>query len=189
MEAPTLHTARLRLRPWRESDREPFAALNTDPRVLEFYPGTMTHQESDALVDRITAHFERHGFGLWAVEAPGTADFIGYVGLMVPPWETSFTPCVEVGWRLAVEHWGRGYATEAARAALDHGFRELGLEEILSFTVPANLRSRSVMERLGMTRRPEEDFNHPALPEGHPLRRHVLYRLSAPAGPGRRALS
>ncbi len=180
MEAPSLRTERLVLRPWRRSDLAPFAAMNADPRVMEFYPQTLTWQESDAMAGRIQAHLDEVGFGLWAVEAPGTADFVGFVGLSVPRWEAAFTPCVEVGWRLGAEHWGRGYAIEAARAAVTHGFEGVGLKEIVSFTVPMNLRSRSVMERLGMTRRAEDDFDHPLLSEGHPLRRHVLYRLPAP---------
>jgi RimJ/RimL family protein N-acetyltransferase len=145
---------------------------------MEFFPKPLERAESDALAARICDHFTRHGFGLWAVEVPGIADFIGFVGLSVPRFQAHFTPCVEVGWRLAHEHWGRGYATDAARAALDFGFRRLALEEIVSFTVPANQRSRRVMERIGMTRTPADDFDHPALPEAHPLRPHVLYRAN-----------
>ncbi len=133
------------------------------------------------MIGRIEAGFERHGFGLWAVEVLGVAEFVGYVGLSTPGYETAFTPCVEIGWRLASAHWGKGYATEAARAALAYGFETLGLREIVSFTVPANIRSRAVMERLGMQRDPTEDFDHPLLSEGHPLRRHILFRLAAPA--------
>jgi RimJ/RimL family protein N-acetyltransferase len=174
--APTIPTFRLLLRPWRDEDLPAFAAMNADPRVMEFFPRPLDRAESDARAARIRDHFARHGFGLWAVEVPGVADFIGFVGLSVPDFEMPFMPCVEVGWRLAHEHWGQGYATEAARAALDFGFRRLALDEIVSFTVPANRRSRGVMERIGMTRTPADDFDHPALPEGHPLRRHVLYR-------------
>jgi RimJ/RimL family protein N-acetyltransferase len=174
--AATICTLRLHLRLWRDEDLTAFAALNADPRVMEFFPKPLDRTESDARAARIRDHFARHGFGLWAVEVPGVADFIGFVGLSVPDFEATFTPCVEVGWRLAHEHWGRGYATEAARAALDFGFRRLAIDEIVSFTVQANRRSRSVMERVGMTRTPADDFDHPALPEGHPLRRHVLYR-------------
>jgi RimJ/RimL family protein N-acetyltransferase len=174
--APTIHTLRLDLRPWRDEDLPAFAALNADPRVMEFLPRPLDRAESDARAARIRDHFERRGFGLWAVEVPRVIEFIGFVGLSVPDFEASFTPCVEVGWRLAHEHWGQGYATEAARAALDFGFRRLALDEIVSFTVPTNRRSRGVMERIGMTRTPADDFDHPALPAGHPLRRHVLYR-------------
>jgi RimJ/RimL family protein N-acetyltransferase len=176
-----LATDRLRLRPWRPSDLAPFAAINADPRVMEFFPKRLDRSESDAVAARIGEHFERHGFGPWAIEVPNSADFIGFVGLSVPRFEAHFTPCVEVGWRLAYDHWGRGYATEAARAVVEFGFRRLGLDEIVSFAVPANKRSRRVMERLGMTHRPEEDFDHPMIPEGHPLRRHVLYRLARTA--------
>lgn len=175
---PTLMTTRLRLRAWREEDLAPFAVLNGDARVMEFFHHPLDHSESDALVGRIREHFDRHGFGLWAVEVPGVADFIGFVGLSVPTFQAHFTPCVEIGWRLAYEHWGRGYATEAARAALAFGFRDLELDAIVSFTAPENSRSRRVMERLGMARSAEDDFEHPAFPEGHPLRAHVLYRLA-----------
>jgi RimJ/RimL family protein N-acetyltransferase len=177
--ATPLVTPRLRLRPWRDEDLAPFAEMNADPKVMEFLPKPLDRAESDALAARIRDHFACRGFGLWAVEVPGVADFIGFVGLSVPTFEAHFTPCVEVGWRLASEYWGRGYATEAARAALDYGFRRLELAEIVSFTVPANLRSRRVMERIGMIHSPADDFDHPALPEGHPLRRHVLYRATA----------
>jgi ribosomal-protein-alanine N-acetyltransferase len=173
----TLETPRLRLRPWREEDLEPLASLNTDPRVMEHFPGCLSRQESQAMAVRLAAHFEKHGFGMWSVEAPGVAEFIGLVGLTVPRFEAAFTPCVEVGWRLAAEFWGRGYATEAARAAVEHGFDQLRLTEIVSFTVPQNQRSRRVMERLGMTHSPGDDFEHPLIDDGHPLRRHVLYRL------------
>ena len=173
-----LRTARLLLRRWRDEDRAPFAALNADPLVTEFLPGPLSRARSDALADRIAAHFAAHGFGLWAIEVPGQVPFAGFVGLAVPAFEAAFTPCVEVGWRLASACWGRGYATEGARAALAFGFARLGLAEIVSFTVPANVRSRRVMERLGMTHDPADDFDHPALPEGHPLRRHVLYRAT-----------
>lgn len=173
---PQLRTERLLLRRWRDDDRAPFAALNADPRVTEFLPAPLSRADSDALVDRIEAHFAAHGFGLWAVEVPGEIPFAGFVGLAVPAFEAAFTPCVEVGWRLAAACWGRGYASEGARAALAFGFAQLALAEIVSFTVPANVRSRRVMERLGMTRDPADDFDHPALPDGHPLRRHVLYR-------------
>lgn len=177
-DGPELTTARLRLRAWGERDLAPFAALNADPRVMEFFPSPLTRAESDALVVRIQEHFAEHGFGLWAVEAPGVADFIGFVGLSVPRFQARFTPCVEIGWRLAFEHWGHGYSTEAATAVLGFAFGDLGLDEVVSFTVPDNLRSRQVMGRLGMRRSPEDDFQHPMLPEGHPLRPHVLYRLS-----------
>lgn len=173
-----LRTERLVLRPWRDEDLAPFAAMNGDPRVMEFFPQTYTAEESREGIARIRAHFAVHGFGLWAVSVAGGSAFAGMIGLAVPAFQASFTPCVEVGWRLPVEHWGRGYATEGARAALAFGFERLGLPEILSFTTTNNLRSRRVMERLGMSRTPDDDFMHPSLPDGHPLRPHVLYRLS-----------
>jgi RimJ/RimL family protein N-acetyltransferase len=175
-----LTTDRLCLRRWTPSDRLPFAALNADPQVTEFLPSTLSRQESDALAERIEAHFERHGFGLWAVEAPGVAAFAGFVGLSVPRFEAHFTPCIEVGWRLAREFWNRGYATEAAQAALAFAFRELQADEVVSFTVAGNVRSRRVMDKIGMTRSESDDFDHPSLPDGHPLRRHVLYRIRPP---------
>ena len=175
-----LRTARLCLRRWLPDDRVAFARLNSDPRVVEFLPGPLSRQESDAVADRIEAHFQRHEFGYWAVEIPAVTPFAGFVGLGIPSFEAHFTPCVEIGWRLDADHWNRGYATEGARAALDFGFQSLQLEEIVSFTVPANVRSRRVMEKIGMTRSASEDFDHPVLPEGHPLRRHVLYRLARP---------
>lgn len=176
-----LRTGRLLLRRWLSTDRMPFAALNADPRVMEHLPAPLSLEESDRLVAAIEAHFDKHGFGLWAVEIPGVVTFAGFVGLSVPRFTARFTPCVEIGWRLATEHWGRGYATEGARAALAFGFESLKLAEIVSFTVPGNLRSRRVMERIGMVHDPAEDFDHPALPEGHRLRRHVLYRIT-PSG-------
>ncbi len=172
-----IETARLILRRWRPEDRAPFAALNADPAVMEHFPAPLAPDESDAMIARAEAHLDRHGFGPWAVEVRGGAPLVGFVGLVVPRFAAHFTPCVEIGWRLARAHWGRGYATEAARAALAYGFDVVGLAEIVSFTVPANVRSIAVMKRLGMTRDPAEDFEHPNVPEGHPLRRHVLYRL------------
>lgn len=178
---PTITTGRLLLRPWRDDDLAPFAALNADPRVMEFFPARLSAAESGQLAARIRAHLRDRGYGLWAVEVPGTAPFIGFVGLATVAAALPFAPAVEVGWRLAADHWGRGYATEAARAALDFGFRTLGLGEVVSFTAALNQRSRQVMRRLGMTRSPADDFEHPALAAGHPLRPHVLYRIGAPA--------
>lgn len=176
--APVLTTSRLRLRPWRETDLPTFAAINADPVAMEFFASVRTRAESDEMVKRINGHFERHGFGLWAVEVVGVADFIGFVGLNVPDFQTHFTPCVEIGWRLSPEYWGHGYATEAAREALRFGFETAGLDSIVSFTVPENLRSRAVMERIGMKHCEADDFDHPLLEEGHRLRRHVLYRIT-----------
>jgi RimJ/RimL family protein N-acetyltransferase len=173
-------TPRLILRRFVPADREPFAAMNADPEVMHHFPGVLSREESDRVAGRIEAHFAQRGFGLWAVEIPGVTAFAGLVGLAVPRFEAAFTPCVEVSWRLARAHWGQGYATEAAGAALGFGFDQLGLNEIVSFTVPDNLRSRRVMERLGMTHDARDDFDHPLLADGHPLRRHVLYRKRRP---------
>lgn len=181
-----LRTSRLLLRPWRDRDLAPFAAMNADPEVRRWFPGLLDRAASDAAAARMQAHIDRHGFGFWALEAPGEAGFVGMAGLMHVTFEAPFAPAVEAGWRLARGYWGRGYATEAAQASLDYGFggagdhetaRGLGLHEIVAFAVPGNTPSRRVMERLGMTHDPASDFDHPALPEDSPLRRHVLYRV------------
>jgi RimJ/RimL family protein N-acetyltransferase len=174
----TLETERLVLRRWRASDREPFARMNRDPKVMEFLTGPLTRDKSNRLIERIEHHFERHGFGPWAVELRENASFIGFVGLSIPVFKAHFTPCVEIGWRLAAEFWGKGLATEGAREAARYAFHVLDLPALVAFTVPANLRSRRVMEKIGMTHDAREDFDHPGVAEGHPLRRHVLYRLS-----------
>jgi RimJ/RimL family protein N-acetyltransferase len=172
-----LQTRRILLRRWRDSDREPFAALNSDPRVMRFFPALLSREESDALVQRIERDFEKRGFGLFAAELSADRAFIGFIGLSVPDFEAHFTPCVEIGWRLAADCWNQGLATEGAREVLRHAFDSLRLDEIVARTVPANLASRRVMEKIGMTRAPEDDFDHPKLPESHALRRHVLYRI------------
>jgi anti-anti-sigma factor len=176
--APELRTERLLLRRWRPEDRDPFAAMNADPRVMEHFLSVLTRAESDGLVDRIEAGFEQHGFGLWAVEVPGVAPFVGFVGLAAQGPEFPFGPAVEVGWRLAHRYWGAGYATEGARAAIECGIDGFGLDEIVSFTAAVNLRSQRVMRRLGMTHHAADDFDHPRIPVGSPLRRHVLYRTA-----------
>ena len=175
----TLTTGRLILRRWRETDREPFQALNTDPRAMEFFPFTLTPRESDQAIARIEQHFDRHGFSLYAAELIETQTFIGFVGISIPMFDAPFMPAVEIGWRLAHDYWGRGLATEGARAVVHHAFETLKLPGLVSFTVPANLRSRRVMESIGMAHDSAGDFDHPRLPQGHPLRRHVLYRLHA----------
>ncbi len=183
--AVAARTPRLVLRAWRDADLGPFAALNADPEVMRHFPAPLSRAESDAVAARIRADMAARGFGFWAVEVPGAAAFAGFVGLSVPrfapPFAASERPCVEVGWRLAREHWGRGYATEAAAAALAVAFGRLGLAEVVAFTAPGNARSRAVMERLGMRRDPADDFDHPLVAAGHPLRRHVLYRAKRPA--------
>jgi RimJ/RimL family protein N-acetyltransferase len=176
---PELDTARLLLRRWRPGDRRPFAAINADPEVMRHFPVPLDRRQSDALVERIEADFERHGFGLWAVELRRSGELLGFAGLAVPTLDAHFMPAVEVGWRLAHRAWGNGYATEAGRAALAFGFQRAGLEEVVSFTFAGNRRSRAVMERLGMSHDPGEDFDHPELTPGDPLRRHALYRISA----------
>lgn len=169
-----LHGPRVSLRPWRDTDLEPFAILNADPRVMAFLPAPLTRDEAAAMMARMQARLARQGWGHWALDVGGRC--IGFIGLSAPTFEAHFTPCVEIGWRLAHEAWGHGYATEGAQLALDHGFERLGLDEIVSFTTVANLRSLRVMERLGMTHDPADDFGHPRLP-GHPLQPHLLYRL------------
>lgn len=176
--AVNVETDRLILRPWRDEDREPFAELNADPVVMEHFPGTLARAESESFANRIAADFARHGAGLWAVEVKEGAPFIGYVGLARPRFLAHFTPAVEIGWRLARDQWGHGYATEAASRCLPVAFDDLGLDELVSFTTPQNVRSRRVMERIGMTHNPNDDFDHPQFPDDARLRRHVLYRLS-----------
>lgn len=168
------------MRRWHDADRVPFAALNADPVVMEFLPAMLTRAESDAFVDRIEDTFEQRGWGLWAIEVADDATFAGYVGLWPAEFDADFTPAVEIGWRLASACWGRGYAPEAARAALAYGFDTVGLDEIVSFTTVANVRSQRVMQKIGMTRDPHDDFDHAGLPVGHRLRPHVLYRIGRP---------
>ncbi|WP_441248343.1 GNAT family N-acetyltransferase [Kitasatospora sp. McL0602] len=170
------------LRAWKPSDLEPFAELNADREGMAYFPAPLDRVASDALADRISATIAGEGWGWWAVELASTGAFIGFTGLSRTTFDASFTPAVEVGWRLARSAWGHGYATEAATAAVGFGFEVLGLTEIVSFTVVGNLRSRAVMERLGMVHDPREDFDHPRLPVGHALRRHVLYRLARESG-------
>lgn len=172
-----LKTARLTLRAWRPKDHEPLAKLNADPAVMRHFPAPLTRAESDAFLARANEHIAEHGFGFQAVELNATREFIGFLGLIRVPFQAPFTPAVEIGWRLAASHWGSGYATEGASAVIEHGFGHLKLPEILAFTVPANTASRRVMEKLGFRHHPAEDFYHPHLPAGHPLRPHVLYRL------------
>jgi RimJ/RimL family protein N-acetyltransferase len=167
-----IRTDRLLMRRWRDADRAPFAALNADPVVMEHFPAPLTRAESDAFVDRIEAHFDEHGYGLWALE--DGKGFVGFTGLNWATFEAAFTPALEVGWRLATAAWGKGYASEAATAALQRGFQEQ--DHIVSFTAVVNERSWRVMERIGMHR--DIRFDHPRVPEGHPVRPHVLYRAN-----------
>jgi len=179
MTTHRLETTRLVLRPWREQDLEPFAAMNADPTVMAHMPSCRTPEQSAAVAGRIRRHFDVNGYGLWAVEEIDCRRFIGYVGLSHVGFSASFTPAVELAWMLARDRWGLGLATEAGRAAVDFAFGELGLPSLVAFTTPTNSRSRGVMSRLGMRHDPTGDFLHPLLPEGHPLRPHVLYRLDA----------
>lgn len=151
--------------------------MNADPKVMEFFPARLTRSQSDTLVAKIEAHFGKHAYGMYAAELRSNKAFIGFIGLNVPSFRAHFTPCVEIGWRLCPDAWGQGLATEGALAVLKYARDVLKLDELVSFTVPANVRSRRVMEKLGMSHDPAEDFDHPQLPPGHPLRRHVLYRL------------
>ena len=174
-----LRTQRLLLRPWRAEDREPFAAMNADPTVMEYFPATLSRDKSDALAERIDSDIQRLGYGFWAAEIPGEAAFIGFVGIVAANSDMPFAPAIEIGWRLAKEHWGRGVASEGARAAADFGFEELGLEQIVALTAAGNARSRRVMDRLGMRRDPAEDFLYPTLAVDDPIAPHVLYRVTA----------
>jgi ribosomal-protein-alanine N-acetyltransferase len=177
MSTDRIETQRLILRPWKESDRAPFAALNADPAVMEFFPAPLTAAETDAMIAIIHEKFEKNGYGFWAAELKGTGEFIGFIGLNVPGYPLPFQPCVEIGWRLAKRFWGQGFAQEGARASLDYGFGKLGLQEIVSFTTWNNRRSQRVMEAIGMLRDSKGDFDHPKIDVGNPLCRHVLYRL------------
>lgn len=181
-------TARLYLRQWRDADRAPCAAMNADPEVMEFFPSIHSRETSDASIDAWTAQFAAQGWSNWAAELIDTGEFVGFVGLSVPRRTLPCSPCVEIGWRLARPFWGRGLASEAATAALRVGFERVGLDEIVSVTTLANRRSRAVMERIGL-RDQSQDFEHPGVPEGHPLRPHCLYRIDRPAWRAARAES
>lgn len=176
----SIRTQRLLLRPWQDADFDPLVAMGNDPCVMEFFPSLMSREDTAAMLGRIRTHHETHGFGYWAVEIPGVTSFAGFIGLAVPRFEAHFTPCVEIGWRLKPEYWGKGLASEGARAALEFGFDRQGLPEIVAMTAVSNVRSRRVMERLGMTYDSADDFDHPLISAGHPLQRHVLYRLTKP---------
>ena len=180
---PTIHieTERLRLRDWRDADALPFAAMNADRDVMEFFPALLERRQSDELMARIRSNIARDGFGLYAVEERATGAFIGFTGLAVPTFAASFTPATEIGWRLARNAWGKGYASEAAAAVRNHAFKALGFDALVSFTSQQNHRSRRVMERIGMTHDPADDFIHPGLPAGHELAPHVLYRIRSSA--------
>lgn len=177
IEPITLETDRLILRPWKESDLVPFAALNADSRVMECFPSVKTFEESRQEYERICTHIREKGWGLWAAELKSTGQFIGFIGLHTVRYEAHFTPAVEIGWRLAHEFWGNGYATEGAKAALEYAFKHLQLDELVSLTFIKNIRSQSVMKKIGMKHDPKDDFDHPLLSKDHKLSRHVLYRI------------
>lgn len=177
--SPVIQTARLRLRPLNEADRDVFAGLNADPVVMEFFSECWSREKSDAALDRMCRHWREHGFGYWAVEL-AEIPFAGVCGLLNVPFEASFTPAIEVGYRLTPRCWNQGLATEAAAASLRYGFEQLDLSEIVAYAVTSNVRSRRVMEKLGMHY--AQDFDHPRIEEGHPRRRHALYRINASAG-------
>ena len=179
-----LETKRLVLREWEDKDIPPFVAMNQDPEVMKFFPSISSHQETLNLVTRMRKQFNEHGFTGFAVELKTTEEFIGFVGLMIPNFEAHFTPCVEIGWRIAKPYWNQGYATEAARAVLRAAFEKYNLEEIVSFTAAANKPSIRVMEKIGLRRDPKDDFFHPKLPKDHPLAKHVLYRLNKDSAQG-----
>jgi len=173
----TLKTKRLILRPWKEEDLEPFARLNADPRVMEYLPTVLTKKQSEATLKSSQAHIEKYGWGKWAVTLLDTGELIGRIGLGEVDFQANFTANIELGYRLAFEHWGKGYASEGAAECLKFGFETLNLSEIVSFTAIQNMRSRRIMEKVGMYHDSKGDFDHPQLPEGHPLRRYVLYRI------------
>ena len=176
-----LRSDRLILRTWRDSDFEPFARMNRDPEVMQFYPSAMTEEQSRTRADKLAGYYETPGYRHWIIEAPGAAPFVGVIGLKPVPFDAHFTPAIEVGWRLAKDQWRKGYASEAARAVFQHGFTTCGLEEIVAFTAVINERSRALMDRLGMTRSPADDFENPEMDAAHPLRPHVLHRIANPS--------
>lgn len=171
-----LETDRSLLRHWRAEDLSLFAIINSDPKVMEYFPATMTEEESNNLASKINNHFEEYGYGLWAVEEKSSKKFIGFTGLSNTTFDAHFTPSIEIGWRLELNSWSKGYATEAARKVLDYALNKLNLAEIVSFTANKNTPSRRVMEKIGLNHNPKDDFNHPNLPVGHHLSSHVLYR-------------
>ena len=170
-----IKTERLVLRKWMQADSIPFAEMNKDKEVMQYFPSVLSDEETAAMINRIGLHFEKYGFGLYALEKISTKEFIGYTGFMIPSFESFFTPCVEIGWRLRKEDWGKGYATEAAKACLHYGFETLGFEEIYSFTSKINLRSEKVMQAIGMIK--EGEFDHPNISLNHSLCRHLLYKI------------
>lgn len=179
-DALHLETSRLLLRRWRPEDFAPFAHMNADPDVMRYFPHQLAHAETEALIDRFETHFRLHGFGFFAAELKATRAFIGVIGISRSTYEDGDNPSIEIGWRVDSPYWNQGFATEGARASMNLAFHTLQIPALIAITTPGNLASRRVMEKLGMTRDPSDDFDHPRVPPGHPLRLHVLYRLSAP---------
>lgn len=176
---PIIETERLVLRTWKQDDADAYFQINQDPKVIEFLPGSLTMKQVNDFIPAVNSHGNKHGYTLWAVELKETGELMGFIGLNYTDWESHFTPAVEVGWRLGSQYWGRGFATEGAEASLDYGFKQCDLKEIVSFTVPANIRSIRVMEKIGLKRDLASDFYHPKLDRNHPLSHHILYRLTA----------
>lgn len=176
----SLLSPRVLLRPWKPEDAEAFSQLNADPEVMHYFPSILNRSESNAILKKMQIHFDKHGFGFWAAEHRVTGDFLGFIGLNIPNFEAHFTPCVEIGWRLPRRYWNQGLASEGALLCLEFAFKNLKLEEVVAFTSSQNTASRRVMEKIGMHHNPKDDFEHPQLTPGHPLRAHVLYRITNP---------
>lgn len=172
-----IETERLILRTWEEDDMNAYYSLNQDPKVVEFLFKMTSINQARAFIETMNRQFNAHGYTIFALEEKQTGKWIGFTGLNAPVWSERFTPCVEIGWRIRSDCWGHGYATEAAKAILDYGFKMCALDEILAWTVPANIRSIRVMEKIGMMRDFNGDFYHPEIPSGHPLSKHILYRI------------
>lgn len=175
-----IETPRLILRTWEDADFEPMCRINQDPEVMRYFPDLQDRVETKQFIHKVNAHFDQYGYGLYATQLKETGEFIGFIGLLNVIFIAHFTPAVEIGWRLALAHWGRGYATEGAKAVLDYAFNTLAIPEIVSFTTVENQRSRRVMEKIGLKHDPADDFDHPNLTTDSPLLRHVLYRLGNP---------
>jgi RimJ/RimL family protein N-acetyltransferase len=178
----TIETERLLLRAWKDEDLLPFFQMNQDPKVMEYFPSLWSMEMVSSFVNNMKIQLAEKSYTLWAVEEKSSGQFIGFIGLNCPAWEASFTPCVEIGWRLAAAFWGKGYATEGAKAALDYAFKRLQLQEVVAFTVPDNIRSRRVMEKIGMIHDVDGDFMHPKVDPLHPFARHVFYSIKNPVG-------
>lgn len=173
-----IETERLILRTWKQEDADSYYLINQDPKVIEFLQGPLTMEQVYDYITAANNHWDKHGYTLWATELKATGEFMGFMGLNYIDWEAHFTPAIEIGWRLGSQYWGKGYATEGAKASLEYGFEQCGLKEIVSLSVPANVRSIHVMEKIGMRRDLNGDFAHPKLHPEHPLSKHILYRVT-----------